>query len=214
VRPLAKPSSALQQPLDAIFGTPAAVRVLRVLVHHGGALSPPTVAQRAEITRSGANKTLGHLADLRIVDIVGQGRYVSYQLNVRHPLSGTIAALFGAERQRVDAIFDCIRHTAEALSPKPIAVWLYGSAARGDDTMGSDFDIAVVGQEADVQMQTDAISQALLDEAERWMIQPAIIRLGTDAIRDMERDQALLWQNLKREGIPIFGVAPGQVRYG
>lgn len=214
MRPLAHASSALQQPLDRIFGTPAAVRILRVLVQHGGAMSPPNIAMRAEITRSATSKTLGHLADLHMIDIVGQGRYVSYQFNAEHPLAPAIQALFAAERHRVDAIFDLIRNTAEGLDPKPIAVWLYGSTARGSDTVQSDMDLAVVGNEPDVRLQAEAIRDALLDEAECWMIQPAVIRLSTVAIAEMDRDGAALWQNLKREAVPIFGVAPEHVRHG
>jgi predicted nucleotidyltransferase len=214
MRPLAHASSALQQPLDGIFGTPAAVRILRIMVRHGGALSPPNIAMRAEMTRSGTNKTLRHLATLRIIDIVGQGRYVSYQFNAKHPLAPAITALFDAERQRVDAVFEHIRKTAESLNPAPIAVWLYGSAARGDDTMQSDMDLAVVGRESDVCLQTEVIRDALLDKADCWMVQPSVIRLSTDAIAEMDRDGAALWQNLKREAVPIFGIAPGQVRYG
>jgi predicted nucleotidyltransferase len=214
MRTLAQPSSALQHPLDTIIGTPAAVRILRVLTSHGGAMPPNLIADRAQINRSGAGRTLAHLTQARVVEIVGLGRYVSYQFNPKHPLGPAIIALFQAERQRVDEIFAHIRTTAEGLSPQPVAIWLYGSAARGHDTLQSDMDIAVVGKEPDVRQQTETIRNALLDEADRWMIQPSIIRLSTDAIAEMDRDHAALWQNLKREAIPIFGVAPGQVRHG
>lgn len=214
MRPLAQASSALRQPLDLILGTPAAVRILRVMAQYGSPLSPPHIAQRAAITRSGTNKALAHLSELRVVETVGQGRYVSYQLNSRHPLAPALIALFQAERQRLDGIFDTVRRAAEAISPKPIAVWLFGSGARGDDRIESDLDIALVGTPDQGPVQADALRDALFEVSDALAFQPSVIMVTQADLERMKQNDTAFWQNLTRDAVPLLGASPEQVAHG
>lgn len=57
-----------------------------------------------------------------------------YRLNRRHALAEPVAELFRAEAARADVLFEGIRSVAERMHPPPVAVWLFGSVARGEDT--------------------------------------------------------------------------------
>jgi predicted nucleotidyltransferase len=157
---------------------------------------------------------LTHLAQVHIVDVIGIGRYVSYQFNPRHPLGPVIAALFQAERNRVDAIYDLVRKSAQTLDPAPLAVWLFGSGARDDDTSESDLDIAIVGHDEQIHRQVDVMLDALLTEEDRLAFRPSVISLTKDDVDRMKQDNTAFWQNIARDAIPLIGNAPEQVARG
>jgi predicted nucleotidyltransferase len=204
----------LHQPLDEFLGARGNVGVLRILSRHGGALSASEVANRSRLTRQGANKALAQLVTLGIVTVEGQGRSRLYRLNRRHPLAVAVIELFQAESRRVDAFFDLVRHTAEAMRPPPIAVWMFGSAARREDRADSDLDLAVVGPPEHVLEQAESLEDALLEMAESSAIQPSIITLTPDEVRRHAAGRTGFWQSTERDFFPIFGPMPSGVVHG
>jgi predicted nucleotidyltransferase len=208
------PASILHKPLDEILGSRGNVGVLRVLCRHGGPLPTRSVADRSRLTRQGIKKALDQLVALGIVEPVGQGRSLLYELNEEHPLATAITGLFRAETARVDALFDLIRRTAESLRPPPLAIWLYGSAARREDHAGSDLDLAVVGDSREIAEQSAALEDALLQVSESWTIRPSIITLTPADVKRHARERTAFWKNLERDTIPIYGATLGRIADG
>jgi len=85
-----------EQPLDAIFGSVAVVRVLREL-SDGEAHAPSYLAQRTNISRPAVRDALIRLERFHIVVRVGEGRVVLYRVNDNHPLMRRLIKLFRAE---------------------------------------------------------------------------------------------------------------------
>ncbi len=214
MRPPSGPASILHQPLDEILGSRGNVGVLRVLCRHGGPLPVRAIADRSRLTRQGIKKVLDQLVALGIVEPVGQGHSLLYELNGEHPLAAPITELFRAETTRVDALFDLIRRTAESLRPPPLAVWLYGSAARREDHAGSDLDLAVVGHPGGIDEQRAALEDALLEVAESWTIRPSIITLTPADVKRHTLERTTFWQSVERDAIPIYGATPGRIADG
>lgn len=208
---LAASSSALYQPLDTILGSPAAVRILRVMTSHGGVLTANLISLQSRLNRSGVGRTLDHLVESGIVERLGQGRSLLYRLADAHPLADALIALFQAERTRVDRFMADVRSVAANMIPAPIAVWHFGSAARGEDRHDSDFDLAVVWPDGPMRHYTDLLADQLDAIGRRWAVKPSLIDFGvTDVASACQRNTAF-WRNLNRDYLLIHGKHPNEV---
>lgn len=208
--PIAKRSSAFQRPLDHLLGTPAGVRVLRVLVEHGGALAPPTIAGRARVTRQSAWNALNRLLQMGVIESVGEGRATSYRLAATHRLAPVLQALFATERQRLERLFATVREAAVRMKPKPIAIWLYGSVARGEDDPNSDIDLAVLSPEGVMSRHERELSEALWPFLGEVANRFSVIAMSPADVRRMKRQKQKLWANIRRDAIPLYGPAPSE----
>lgn len=208
------PSSALYQPLDTVLGSPVLVRVLRVLAVHGGALSAGDMAQRARVTRTAARNALYVLVQAGVAESMGTGRSVLYRLRGDHPLAAPAAALFAAEANRVPRIFARVRRVVEQMQPRPAAVWLFGSVARGDDEMGSDLDLALIGDGPELQAQAEQLRDELEEIAREHRIRPSVITLTVEEVRSMAEKETVFWKNMDRDAVSLVGDTPRGVAGG
>lgn len=89
--------------LDHIFGTHAAVRVLRALTD-GAEHAPPRIARETKVSRPAVREALIRLEKEGVVERVGDGRNVLYRISSGHPLAKRIVKLFKAEAKRAAAL--------------------------------------------------------------------------------------------------------------
>lgn len=204
-------ASALAQPLDAVIGTGAAVRALRVITLHGQPLSAPEVARRGRIELTNARNTLGRLTALGILVQHGSGRAILYALAQDHPLSGALRDLFTAESERRAAIIRGIREAAATQRPPPVALWIYGSVARARDDEASDLDVAFVAAPDAPEKQIDEFRRALEPLAEQWAVSPSVIALRPSDVRRLRKANSPFWRNLARDALPLIGLPPTEV---
>jgi predicted nucleotidyltransferase len=209
VRPPAQPSSFFYHPLDTVLGTPAAVRILRVLANHSGALSRSTIAERARLTPAGAARTIDRLVAMQIVTPAGDPRRPHYAL-VDHPLAVPLRQLYRAEAARTDRFIELVREEAQALSPSPAGVWLIGSVARREDDAGSDVDVAVVWRGA-TGARLKTFNRAVHDAGLDAGYTPSIVRLSLGELIAHAKADDAWWRNLVRDAVPIAGRAPKQL---
>src|SRR5580765_5600549 len=101
MRPVARSQSAFRTPLNAILGTEAHVRLLRVLSAASPPLAPSEIAEEARLNLSGVVRALSALEETGVVTRLGGSQRQLLAFNRDHPLAPAIGALFGAERQRV-----------------------------------------------------------------------------------------------------------------
>ena len=201
-------ASALYQPLDHILGSPALVRVVRVLAGHGGSLGVSDIARRARISLPSTRAALRRLVEAELVSAVGAGRSVVCALRSAHPLVPALVALFASEREQADAVLSAIRRAAAALEPAPLAVWLYGSVARGEDVPTSDIDIALVSAEEDPTTQLYALREAVVAAIPESEHRISLIGFGPRDVRRHVKEGAEVWQAMTRDAVVLAGDDP------
>lgn len=202
-----------REPLTTILGSPGAVLVLRVLSRHGGILAVPTLERATGLTNAGAHRVLRALAETGIVRAEGQGRVTAYRLDRDHPLAASLARVFADEEARVGRVLDAVR--AAAAPYRPRAVWLFGSAARGNDESGSDVDVAVAFRAGTPEAALESVRLALRPAESAERVAVSIIGLWPGDIERLAGGRAggdPLWRALERDAIPLLGPTPAMLR--
>ena len=204
-------SSAFRNPLDHALGTVARTRVLRELALHGGYLSAPSLAQAARVDPVSVRNALRVLEEIGVVETQGSARSRLYHLNARDSLSASISQLFKKETNRWSGLEDGLRAAVRELGPRPLAAWLFGSSARREDVPHSDIDVMLVSDERHLETHL----QELRDRA--WKVRsPLAKRANVTGMSDKDfktlpRRQPRLWNNLKRDAIPLLGSSPDEL---
>jgi predicted nucleotidyltransferase len=213
MRPPSRPSSLFHHPLDQVLGTVAAVRLLRELSEHGGALSVTDLASRAGLSLSGAIRALERLHDLRVVEPVGTGRGSPFRLITENPLCLGLITLFDMERRQTQSLYEAIQSFASQHEGEIIAVWLYGSVARREEKAGSDVDILIVAKEASVSAVRDELSDLLLPLSE-WSMPISVVGVSPKDIEHMATSAPKNWERIRKDAVVLAGKAPQEVRHG
>ncbi len=207
MRPPTRPSSFFYHPLDAMLGTPAGVRILRVLSLHQDVMSPGMIAERAGLGAVGANRALKRLLEARAIETVGDLRRPQYRLSRDSQLIGAIGTLFEAEAERTDGFLRRLRKAARNLDPRPEAIWLIGSAARRDDSVPGDVAVAIVWSGA-ARPGLKAFNQAIQSSATELGINAAITAMSLAEVRQHADAADQWWQKLVADVVPLLGPAP------
>ena len=194
-------------PLEDIFGDRLNVTVLRLLAQVRGGMSGNSVAQRLGLQQSGVRKALERLVARGIVTRTDVGRAASYALDGRREVvRRLVLPVFRAEARLAGRLQRALQRVADALRPPPVAVVLYGSAARGAPAPG-DVDLLVV-----LARSSDAepVRSALLDAARpiERRFQLAVSPVVMTAAELAARAEDPLLQSVARDGILLSGRAP------
>jgi predicted nucleotidyltransferase len=145
---------------------------------------------------------------MKVVEVLGSDRSRLYRLRRQHPLSPTIIKLFRDEEERFDSVIGILRKAAERCGDGLVAVWLYGSVARGEDRADSDVDVAVVARPIAVSKVQAAMRQAL-DEAEaKLAFSASVVVVGTDDVLRLAAARDGWWLAVRDDATVIAGDAP------
>jgi predicted nucleotidyltransferase len=197
----------LRYPLNGVFGTEAHVRVLRALLAHGGELSPPAIASRTGLTPQGTRHVLSALVKTGVVVEKGSGRYKHYEVAATNPLVPALEALFRAESERYHALLDAIRSAGKHVARRPHAVWLYGSAARGEDHLDSDVDIAVVFESEPIDAAVERFREAVEEVAAQFGLRLSVIGLSKHDVHRLSGGDSW-WIGVQRDARALLGPDP------
>jgi predicted nucleotidyltransferase/biotin operon repressor len=203
--------SAQRYPLTVVLGTEANVRLLRELSRHGGQLSAPDLVRRTGLAKTSVWAGISAIEEAGVASVAGTGRSRLYSLQVDHPLRAALDALFEAEEARFQAILEAVRTAARECGPGLVAVWLYGSVARGEDRLGSDLDIAVVAREDALAGVTDAVRDALRPAGEELGFAPSVVGLGIVDVARLSRERDPWWAEVVRNAIALVGSRPDEM---
>ena len=206
--PRSSPQSAQRYPLTWLLGTEANVRLLRELSRHGGQLSAPSLVARTGLAKTSVWAGLAVLEAAGAISVAGSGRARLYRLRPDGPLRAPLDALFAAEEQRFGAILAAIRDAARAVRPAPLAVWLYGSVARGEDGPGSDLDVAVLGARALPQAAVDAMRDVLRAAGDALGFTASVVGLSVADVARLAGAGDPWWVGLVRDAVVILGPRP------
>jgi DNA-binding MarR family transcriptional regulator len=125
MRPIVFNQNSLRHPLNELLGTPAQVRLLRVLANEvDGPLTTVNAAELAGLTIPGAHKALKRLVQSGFVVRVGAGRRHQYELYRSEKLVRAIAALFQSEKERYEDLLSAIKNKLDQLVPFTHAAWI------------------------------------------------------------------------------------------
>jgi predicted nucleotidyltransferase len=204
VRPLKRAGRGnLFRPLDAVFGAPSHVAILRALDGSDAGLTGRQVARAAGIAPRAALQGLERLSRARLVRRVPAGRAHFYSLDRRLPLVSTaLAPLFEFERSRPGRVYERVR---AALRGRALAAALFGSTARGEERPGSDLDLCVVVENGSGKERLRPVLDRLVDVLAEEGILAAPLLLTRRELREEFRAGHPFHRNLVRDAFPIFG---------
>lgn len=133
-------SNVVRHPLDDVLGTPAKVRLMRLLAYEVDApLTAPDAAVRVGVTPAAARASLEQLAQTGFVARVGAGRSVQYEVKEAEPLVEALRTVFRAEQDRYDIFLRQLRALFEGVR-EVLSAWIEQSPT----APGSPMEIAVV----------------------------------------------------------------------
>ncbi len=199
--------SALRYPLTALLGSNANLRTARALFAHGGDMSAPLLVNHTGLAKASVGKALATLEAMGVVQSIGTGKTRLYHPRRTHPLYASLGALFDAERARFDAIIDAVKKAA-ADNGDVIAVWLYGSVARAEDSEWSDVDIAVATRKGKAMAMREAFSDRLANAEVRLFFRPSVVAIDTDDIVRLASFVDPWWTALSRNAVALKGDNP------
>jgi hypothetical protein len=186
--------------------------VLRALSHTCEPLSGRAVAALAGdgVGYRRASQVLGELTEAGVVIRESVPPAYSYRLNRDHVAAEAIATLADLRARLMARISE----TVGGWDILPVAVWLFGSAARGDGTSTSDIDLLVV-RPANVSDSDPLWTEQLASLAERvtaWSGNDCqIVEYSPSELAALVADDEALVGELRVEAIVLVGKAPSQL---
>ncbi|MCK4771291.1 MAG: nucleotidyltransferase domain-containing protein [Candidatus Latescibacteria bacterium] len=214
MRPPGNATSMFYNPFDRILGTVASIRILRELSLHGAEMPMSLIVDRTGLSYPGTQQAMARLLESGVVEMLGSGRSVLYRLNKSNILNEGLQNLFLVEQERVNIVLQQVREFAAKRSPQPIAIWLYGSVARREDSVGSDVDLMLIIEDEDsIQDAVDALQNMLLF-ASAWSIFPSVVVLSASDIMELIKGQPDRWASLKEDSITLFGSSATEIENG
>ncbi|MCA1843864.1 MAG: helix-turn-helix domain-containing protein [Actinobacteria bacterium] len=179
--------------------------VIRVLAGTDRPLGVREVARVAGVSANRASQVLGELAEhgLVLVDEHGAGRLC--RLNRDHLAAEPLLALVGLRAR----LLEFLRSEVASWAGRPVHGSLFGSAARGDGTTGSDLDLLVVRADRAGEADLERWDQQLFDSGERIFAstgnRPAwFVTTPSDLRRAVEADEPIVGE-WRRDAVHLTG---------
>ncbi len=201
----------LSNPSEAVLPSVRGA-VLRVLARSDVPMSGREVAATAEqkVGYRRVSQVLGELADTGFVLRESHPPAYLYRLNRDHV--GAEAVLMLADLR--GRLLGRIRETVRSWKPAPEALWMFGSAARGDGTANSDIDLLVVrpstasGDDPAWRGQSDHLAESV----STWSGNDCqMLEYSSAELSAMVKADDPLVEELRREAIAIAGRPPLEV---
>lgn len=200
------------RPWDSLLGSRSRVRLLRVLLGAGRPLSGREAARLASTSLPLAQRALAQLTAAGVVLREEAAAQHLYRPNDEHLLvRDGLRPLFAAEDERVRATFDAIEHVLggkrNSMDSGALSAYLFGSAARGDDSPGSDFDLLVVAPDPPSADELhDLLSSRAAELRRRFGIVLSPVVIDAEAARRQSSDERGVVRAALREGRHVHGV--------
>jgi predicted nucleotidyltransferase len=200
--------SSLRFPLSEILGSYNHVRVLRELARHGGELTTSEISRLSGVAIQNVRPIVASLESLHVLAEIGSGRSRLFRIRREHPLIGALEVLFETEGKRFNAVLQAVREASAQEGKDVLAVWLYGSTARGEDIATSDIDIVVVAPPESRQRVVSNLRERLQPAENTLFFTASVVGLDIDDVRRLQASQDPWWANVIRDAMPLLGPDP------
>lgn len=168
MRPIAKRQSAVNNPLNAILGTEASVRILRILSRTSEPIGAGDLARVTSLNPSGVRRTIEQLIEAGILTSVGSGSRRMVRIRRQHPLARHLRDLFVAEAARLPHIREAIAAEVEELDPLPLSVWFHGPVTVGADKPGEALTVGILADDAMLGATAEALQSRITSIEKRY----------------------------------------------
>jgi len=138
---------------------------------------------------------------------VGSGQSRLFRARHEHPLAAVLDAVFRAEDERFEAVLQAVREAVDACGTDVLAAWLYGSVARGDDSVSSDVDIALVAAPEALASAADAVRERLRPAEDALAFTASVVGLDTEDVPRLGEGDPW-WAEVVRDAIVLVGDDP------
>ena len=191
-----------KRPLDVLLGSPALVKVLRVLTTSSRQdLTGREIARMANVAASQATLALRRLEGEGVVWRRVVGRADLWSLSRERALTAVVDRLFGEEMALREGMLDDLRQTLRRLPVERALI--FGSVARGEDTDRSDLDVFVDVSDAPGKKTTyEALLEARVRFAERYGVDVSPLILTSQERRRPTNPHLLA--NVERDALPLI----------
>lgn len=212
--------SILFEPLDRVLSSASKVRLLRVLHHTGAPLSGREAAASAGVGVNPAQRALAELVALGVVRRVDASSQHLYTLNRDSFLvQRSLDPLFQGEEARLAAVFadlrDAVAVFEHGVRPSLEGMYVFGSAARGTDRTGSDFDVAAIAATSrDVNKVHETLAQLAPEVYSRYGLRLSAVVIDRKKLRTMHADGDARVAELLRDNRRITGKPLEQLTEG
>ena len=193
--------------LEDILGSRTNIAILRYLTAIRGALSGNEIATRLGLRQSTTRQALERLVATGVVTRADIGNSAAYELD--HELAmhrSVLVPLFLAEAGLHDDLLEALVQICGRLKPRPHAVFLFGSLARGERNF-RDIDLLFVVTKAPERATLhDAVAEEL--EAIRPSFKvPVSAIVATEGELQLQKF-APLKKEILRDGLLLYGKPP------
>ena len=163
------------------------------------------VARRARMTHPAASAILRSLAHQGLVASSPAGRGFTYwMLRDNVYVQTLLETVFSAERRIPD---EMIEDLCRELGPLAESVTLFGSYARGEQTIDSDVDVAVVVENESAK---EGLQHALPDVghgfARRFGARLSVLVYDRREAAELGRRSPSLWQSITQDYVTVHGI--------
>lgn len=188
--------------LESLFSTPSNISVMRVLNERVIGITGRETARLTNLTHRSALKSLNTLVELGVVNRVTGGRDYLFTLDRQKYISNQIVTkIFDIEKNFNKNIITILK---KHLSKLTESIIIYGSVARKDEKISSDYDLCIVYSK---QLNTieNEVSKVRDQLNEKFFIHLAPIYISKSDFKKRARKNLSPVNNIIKEGIVISG---------
>lgn len=208
----------LSNPISSVIPS-AHGAILAVLAHADAPLSGRQIAKLAggQVQQPRANDVLRELTEAGIVSCERHASVHLYRLNRDHVVAEAIMMLANLRERLIQRMREAVLSWVIA----PVAVWMFGSAARGDAGPHSDIDVLIVRHDA-VDVDSESWQQQLSNLSSAitaWSGNDCqILEFSRSELAELVASDERLVTELRSDALVIAGISPlrllGRVNVG
>jgi predicted nucleotidyltransferase len=192
----------MQKVLEAIFGSPAKIRILRVLSGSPQPLSGRQVGELSGLSHRGAIQALESLVEIGAVRQRKVGNAYQYSLSPKNAaVEMIIAPCVKAETAMLD---DLKKKIAAQFGRKAVSLTLFGSVVKGTQKRGSDIDVLAIASDGRMKTELEEKAASLTPFfRERYN---SLLSLQAFTLDDLRSKKTLpLLKSVLQEGVTLSG---------
>lgn len=188
-----------------LFSTKGRVDVLRVLWRSRQPLTAAEISRRAELTYPATSAVLDTLVHLEVADRAPAGRgHTHWLVRENQYVRAYLDPLFAAEEELPERLEDDIR---SLFADRCVSVILFGSYARGNQTLESDVDVIAVAQNTDEKQRIEReLAEIEREFRLRWGAPLSVIVYDPDEAATLYERSPGLYGTWMDEGLVLSGL--------